>query len=154
MSQVYFKEPIMQIITEYNHTSQEVLTTDEKINGLVLDYIKKFKKRDNNTIIKSANKGMSIFRITETSGNNDNIFFLSIDISYSDKDLYLRYHLSSSVIDNETGLSDFTLLREFVYHFSRGEELTEAILTNAEKALGNVTIHPKTKKVKNVSKLY
>ena len=144
----------MQIITEYNHTSQEVLTTDEKINGLVLDYIKKFKKADNNTITKSANKGMSIFRITETSGNNDNIFFLSIDISYSDKDLYLRYHLSSSVIDNETGLSDFTLLREFVYHFSRGEELTEAILTNAEKALGNVTIHPKTKKVKNVSKLY
>ena len=144
----------MQIITEYNHTSQEVLTTDEKINGLVLDYIKKFKKADNNTITKSANKGMSIFRITETSGNNDNIFFLSIDISYSDKDLYLRYHLSSSVIDNETGLSDFTLLREFVYHFSRGEELTEAILTNAEKALGNVTIHPQTKKVKNVSKLY
>lgn len=144
----------MQIITEYNRTSQEVLTTDEKINGLVLDYIKKFKKRDNNTIIKSANKGMSIFRITETSGNNDNIFFLSIDISYSDKDLYLRYNLSSSVIDNETGLSDFTLLREFVYHFSRGEELTEAILTNAEKALGNVTIHPKTKKVKNVSRIY
>lgn len=144
----------MQIITEYNHTSQEVLTTDEKINGLVLDYLKKFKKSDNNTIIKSANKGMSIFRITETSGNNDNIFFLSIDISYSDKDLYFRYHLSSSVVDNETGLSDFTLLREFVYHFSRGEELSEAILTNAEKALGNVTIHPKTKKVKNVSRLY
>lgn len=144
----------MQIITEYNHTSQEVLTTDEKINGLVLDYIKKFKKTDNNIIIKSASKGMSIFRITETSGNNDNIFFLSIDISYSDKDLYLRYNLSSSVIDNETGLSDFTLLREFVYHFSREEELTEAILTNAEKALGSVNISPKTKKVKNVSRLY
>lgn len=144
----------MQIITEYNHPSQEVLTTDEKINGLVLDYIKKFKKTDNNIIIKSASKGMSIFRITETSGNNDNIFFLSIDISYSDKDLYLRYNLSSSVIDNETGLSDFTLLREFVYHFSREEELTEAILTNAEKALGSVNISPKTKKVKNVSRLY
>ena len=143
----------MQIITEYNHTSQEVLTTDEKINNLVLDYIKKFKKNDNNTIIKNASKGMSIFRITETSGNNDNIFFLSIDISYSDKDLYLRYNLSSSIIDNETGLSDFTLLREFVYHFSRREELTEAILTNAEKALGNITIN-KTKKVKNVSRIY
>jgi len=144
----------MQIITEYNHTSQEVLTTDEKINGLVLDYIKKFKKADNNTITKSASKGMSIFRITETSGNNDNIFFLSIDISYSDKDLYLRYHLSSSTVNNETGLRDLTMLRELVYHFSRGEELTEAILTNAEKALGNVTIHPKTKKMKNVSRLY
>jgi hypothetical protein len=144
----------MQIITEYNHTSQEVLTTDEKINGLILDYLKKFKKTDNNTIIKGASQGMSIFRITETSGNNDNIFFLSIDISYSDKDLYLRYNLSSSVIDNETGLSDFTLLREFVYHFSREEELTETILTNAEKALGNVTIHPKTKKAKYVSRLY
>lgn len=144
----------MQIITEYNHTSQEVLTTDEKINGLVLDYIKKFKKADNNTIIKSANKGMSIFRITETSGNNDNIFFLSIDISYSDKDLYLRYHLSSSVVDNETGLSDFTLLREFVYHFSRKEEFAESILTNAEKALGTVIINTKTKKVRNVSRIY
>ena len=143
----------MQIITEYNHTSQEVLTTDEKINGLVLDYIKKFKKRDNNNITKSASKGMSIFRITETSGNNDNIFFLSIDISYSDKDLYLRYHLSSSVIDNEIGLRDLTVLREFVYHFSREEEFAEAILTNAEKALGNVTIN-KTKKVKNVSRIY
>lgn len=143
----------MQIITEYNHTSQEVLTTDEKINNLVLDYIKKFKKSDNNTITKSASKGISIFRITETSGNNDNIFFLSIDISYSDKDLYLRYNLSSSVIDNETGLSDFTLLREFVYHFSREDELAKAILTNAEKALGNVTIN-KTKKVKNVSRIY
>ena len=144
----------MQIITEYNHTSQEVLTTDEKINGLVLDYIKKFKKRDNNTITKSVSKGMSIFRITETSGNNDNIFFLSIDISYSDKDLYLRYNLSSSVIDNETGLSDFTLLREFVYYFSREEEFAESILTNAEKALGNITINTKTKKVKNVSRIY
>lgn len=147
-------ESTVQIITEYNHTSQEVLTTDEKINGLVLDYLKKFKKADNNTITKSANKGMSIFRITETSGNNDNIFFLSIDISYSDKDLYFRYHLSSSTVNNETGLRDLTMLRELVYHFSRGEELTEAILTNAEKALGNVTIHPKTKKVKNVSRLY
>lgn len=144
----------MQIITEYNHPSQEVLTTDEKINGLVLDYLKKFKKSDNNTISKSSSKGMSIFRITETSGNNDNIFFLSIDISYSDKDLYLRYHLSSSVIDNEIGLRDLTLLREFVYHFSREEELAETILTNAEKALGNVTLNTKTKKVKNVSRIY
>ena len=144
----------MQIITEYNHPSQEVLTTDEKINGLVLDYLKKFKKTDNNAIAKISSKGMSVFRIFETSGDDDNIFSLSITINYSDKDLHLRYDLVSSTVNNKTGLRDLTMLREFVYHFSRGEELTEAILTNAEKALGNVTIHPKTKKAKYVSRLY
>ena len=144
----------MQIITEYNHTSQEVLTTDEKINGLVLDYLKKFKKTDNNAIAKISSKGMSVFRIFETSGDDDNIFSLSITINYSDKDLHIRYDLVSSTVNNETGLRDLTMLRELVYHFSRGEELTEAILTNAEKALSSVNIHPKTKKVKNVSRLY
>ena len=137
----------MQIITEYNHTSQEALTTDKKINGLVLDYIKKFKKADNNTITKSSLKGMSIFRITEILGNDDNIFSLSITINYSDKDLYLRYNLVNSIMNNETGLKDLTILREFVYHFSREEELAKTILTNAEKALGTVTINTKTKKV-------
>lgn len=144
----------MQIITEYNHPSQEVLTTDEKINGLVLDYLKKFKKTDNNTITKISSKGMSVFYITGTLGNDDNIFSLSITISYSDKDLYLRYSLVNSVMNNETGLKDLIILREFVYHFSREEELTEAILTNAEKALGSVTINTKTKKVKNVFRIY
>ena len=143
----------MQIITEYNHTSQEVLTTDEKINGLVLDYLKKFKKSDNNAIAKISSKGMSVFRIFETSGDDDNIFSLSITINYSDKDLHLRYDLVSSTMNNETGLRDLTMLREFVYHFSREDELAKAILTNAEKALGNITIN-KTKKVKNVSRIY
>lgn len=143
----------MQIITEYNHPSQEVLTTDEKINGLVLDYLKKFKKSDNNAIAKISSKGMSVFRIFETSGDDDNIFSLSITINYSDKDLHLRYDLVSSTVNNETGLRDLTMLREFVYHFSREDELAKAILTNAEKALGSVTI-TKTKKVKNVSRLY
>ena len=105
-------------------------------------------------VAKISSKGMSVFRIFETSGDDDNIFSLSITINYSDKDLHIRYDLVSSTVNNETGLRDLTMLRELVYHFSRGEELTEAILTNAEKALSSVNIHPKTKKVKNVSRLY
>lgn len=137
----------MQIITEYNHTLQEVLTTNEKINGLVLDYLKRFKKNDYRSITKISRKGMSIFRVSETLGDSDNISFLSIDISYSDKDLYLRYNLVSSIMNDETGLRDLTILREFVYQFSREDELAKNILTYAEKALGTITIPIKTKKV-------